>query len=94
MGLGYPARMAGSLLNTIGLSDLVASSQEAYEALAASLATEPQRLAAIRTRLAANRTTTPLFDSALFTRHLEAAYEAAWGRWFEGLMPADIDIPA
>ena len=94
MGLGYPARMAGSLLNAIGLSDLVASSQEAYEALAASLANEPQRLGAIRTRLAANRTSKPLFDSALFTRHLEAAYEAAWGRWFEGLVPADIDISA
>ena len=48
----------------------------------------------IRARLAANRLSTPLFDSVLFTRHLEAGYEAAWRRRRAGLPPDHIDVPS
>ena len=33
------------------------------------------RLAALKQKLEANRKTTPLFDTARFTRNMEAAYE-------------------
>ncbi|TAK10649.1 MAG: tetratricopeptide repeat protein [Rhizorhabdus sp.] len=92
MGTGYPARMAGSLLNAIGLPDLVTTSDEDYERLALDLATSPDRLDGIRARLAANRTTMPLFDSPLFTRHLEEAYRLAYRRWLGGGQPVPIDI--
>jgi predicted O-linked N-acetylglucosamine transferase (SPINDLY family) len=49
-------------------------------------------LAAIRARLAANRLTTPLFDTTLFTRHIEAAYTAMHARHQAGLAPDLIDI--
>lgn len=91
-GSGYAARMAASLVSAIGMPDLVASSDEAYERLALDLATDPERLAAIRTRLDGNRTTMPLFDSAAFTRHLERGYALAWQRWFEGQEPDVIDV--
>lgn len=92
MGLGYPARMAGSLLSTLGMRELIAASEEEYESMAFALATEPDRLAALREKLATQRNTTPLFDSALFTRHLEAAYDVAWQRWHDGQPTADIEI--
>ena len=41
-------RVAGSLLRSIGLPELVTSSFEQYEALAFSLATEPERLADLK----------------------------------------------
>ena len=47
---------------------------EAYEALALALAQDPQRLAAIRARLEANRLGAPLFDLARYRRHIEAAF--------------------
>lgn len=76
LGSSFPARVGGSLLHAVGLPELVTESAEAYEALAYDLATDPARLAAIRDRLAANRETAPLFDTPLFTRNIEHAFEA------------------
>jgi predicted O-linked N-acetylglucosamine transferase (SPINDLY family) len=76
LGSSFPARVGGSLLHAVGLPELVTESAEAYEVLAYDLATDPARLAAIRDRLAANRRTAPLFDTPLFTRNIEHAFEA------------------
>ena len=67
-GQTYTARMAGSLLNAIGLPELITTTLEAYEQMAIDLATHPEELAAIRHRLAENRLIIPLFDTKLFTR--------------------------
>ncbi|MGH8662582.1 MAG: tetratricopeptide repeat protein [Burkholderiales bacterium] len=74
-GAAFAARMAGSLLHAVGLPELVTQSLEEYEALAIALVREPERLRRIRDKLARNRLSYPLFDTARFTRHLEAAYE-------------------
>ena len=66
--------MAASVLNAIDLSELVATTPEAYEALAIDLATNPDRLAEIKKKLANNRLTTPLFDNKLYAKDIEAAY--------------------
>jgi predicted O-linked N-acetylglucosamine transferase (SPINDLY family) len=66
-------RIAGSQLRAIGLPELVTSDPSAYEALASELAQNPGELSRLRARLAANRTTYPLFDTARFTRDFEAA---------------------
>ena len=62
----------------IGLPELITETRRAYEALAIDLATRPDKLAAIKAKLAANRVTKPLFDSNLFTREIEAAYTAIY----------------
>ena len=93
VGAGFAARVGASLLNAIGMSELIATTDEEYANLALDLATSPQRLAAVRAKLAANRTTMPLFDSALFTRHVEAAFDLAYDRYVAGLPPADIVVP-
>lgn len=41
----------------------------------AALATDAPRLAALKAKIAANRKTTALFDTARFTRNMEAAFE-------------------
>ncbi|MBX3654365.1 MAG: tetratricopeptide repeat protein [Ramlibacter sp.] len=87
------SRVAASVLRALGLDELVAPSQDGYEALARSLATDPQRLAALRERLAVNRHTHPLFDTALFTRRMEQAYTWMWERRLRG-EPADhFEVP-
>lgn len=73
-GRSFAARVAASLLHAIGLPELIAETAADYEALALTLATDPARLADIRQRLAANRLTSPLFDTDRFTRDIEAIY--------------------
>ncbi|MES2473275.1 MAG: tetratricopeptide repeat protein, partial [Pseudomonadota bacterium] len=73
-GRSFPARVAASILTAAGLPELVASDLESYETLALKLATDRGALAAVKEKLARNRRTTALFDTARFTRNLEAAY--------------------
>ena len=93
LGRGYTARMAGSLLTSIGLPELATHSEEDYESLALALATNPERLAQIRRTLADNRLSTPLFDTALFTKHLENGFEQVYQRYYDGKPPDDIFVP-
>ena len=67
--------MAASLLTALELPELITDTAAAYEVLALALARDPARLADIRAKLAGNRLTAPLFDTDLFRRHIEAAYE-------------------
>jgi predicted O-linked N-acetylglucosamine transferase (SPINDLY family) len=93
-GETFSSRVTASLLNAIGLPELIAADEAGYRALALRLANERAFHAVTRARLAANRLSTPLFDSKLFVRHLESAYEAAWQRCLSGLPPEHIDLPA
>ena len=58
-----------------------------------NLQLHPEKLAAIKRKLAENRLTTPLFDTKLFTKHIEAAYTAMYERYQAGLPPDHIVIP-
>ena len=92
MGEAFASRVAASLLNAIDLPELITHTQEEYEALAVELATNPQRLAQIKQKLAQNRLTTPLFDTPLFTKHIEAAYTAMYERYHTDLQSDHIYI--
>jgi len=93
-GDAFASRMAASLLNAIGLPELVTHSLEDYEALALKLATDAPLLAEIRAKLARNRTTCPLFDTDRFRRHIESAYVTMWERYQRGEPPASFAVPA
>ena len=93
LGETFAGRVAASLLNAIGLPELIAATPEAYEQMAIDLATHPEKLAVIKRKLAENRLTTPLFDTKLFTKHIEAAYIAMYERHQAGLAPDHISIP-
>jgi predicted O-linked N-acetylglucosamine transferase (SPINDLY family) len=79
-GEAFASRVAASLLNAVRLPELITRTQFDYETLAVELANHPQRLALLEARLANHRLTAPLFDVALFTQHLEAAYQAIYDR--------------
>jgi predicted O-linked N-acetylglucosamine transferase (SPINDLY family) len=92
IGQTFPGRVAASLLTSIGLPELVTSSREAFEALAVELATNPDRLSALREKLGRQRLTAPLFDTELYTRRLEAAFAAMHARQQAGLPPDHIHV--
>ncbi len=93
IGETFAGRVAASLLNAIDLPELITSTPQAYEALAIELATDPEKLARIKRKLSDNRLTTPLFNTQLFTKHIEAAYTAMHERYQAGLPPDHIFIP-
>jgi protein O-GlcNAc transferase len=75
------------------ICELVAATPEAYEQMAIDLAMHPEKLTAIKNKLAVNRLTTPLFDTKLFTKYIEAAYSAMYERYQAELPPDHIVIP-
>jgi protein O-GlcNAc transferase len=92
LGETFAGRVAASLLNAIGLPELVTRSLEEYEAVALRLAREPKLLGTYRNRLARNRLTYPLFDTDRFRRHLEATYRRMWERWQNGEKPKGFEV--
>jgi len=88
----FPGRVAASLLNAIGLPELITTTLEAYEKMAIDLAAHPEKLTALKDKLAENRFTTPLFDTNVFTKHIEAAYTEMYRRYKAELTPDQIII--
>ena len=92
VGETFAGRVAASLLNAIGLPELITTTLEAYEQMAIDLATHPEKLAAIKHKLAENRLTMPLFDTKLFTKHIDTAYTAMYERYQMGMPPDHIVV--
>ena len=91
-GEAFASRIAASLLTALGVPELITSTQQQYEQLAIELASNPQRLAALRTRIQDNRLTSALFDTARFARNLEAAFTAIHARYQAGESPEHISL--
>ena len=92
MGESFSSRVAASLLMAMDLPELITQTRAEYEALAIDLATNSVKLRFIKDKLAANRLTTPLFDTLLFTRHIEDAYTEMFERYQADLLPDHIEI--
>jgi predicted O-linked N-acetylglucosamine transferase (SPINDLY family) len=93
LGETFVGRVATSLLYAIKLPELVRTTLQGYERLAIELAKQPVKLAGIKRRLAANRDTAPLFDTARFTGHIEAAFTEMVARHRAGAAPSDLVVP-
>ncbi len=87
LGTTFAGRVGASLLMAVGLPELITGNAKDFEEMAVGLAQNPQRLAALRRKLDANKRTMPLFDTDRFRRNLEAAYETMLTRWQDGLPP-------
>jgi protein O-GlcNAc transferase len=77
-GRTFAGRVAASLLNAVGMPQLVTDSLDQYEAVALRLAADPALLQGFRRTLEENRLHAPLFDTARFCGHIEAAYTTMW----------------
>ncbi len=80
----FPSRVAGSVLHAIGLEELVTTDLDRYFELALALASDADRLAQVKEKLAANRMTTALFGVEVYTRHLETLYDTMWRKYLNG----------
>ena len=92
MGHSFASRVAASLLNAVHLPELITTTQEQYESLAIELAMHPEKLKTIKDKLITNLPTAPLYDTPLFTKHLESAYLTMVDRYQRGLDPEHIYV--
>ena len=92
LGTAYAGRVAASLLRALDMPELVANTLADYEGLALKLARDRGKLAAIKQKLARNRSGGALFDTGRFTRYLEAAYVHMYERANRGEPPADFAV--
>ena len=92
IGISFASRVAASLLNAVNLPELITTTQAQYESLAIQLAIDPEKLKIIKDKLVDNLPTAPLYDTPLFTRHLESAYLTMYDRYQNGLDPDHIYV--
>ncbi|VFU09485.1 tetratricopeptide repeat protein [Methylocella tundrae] len=84
----FAGRVAGSLLHAVGLPELITASLDDYEALAGKLSCgDPRLLQGLRHKLLGARLASPLFDSARYARHFEAALTQMWENHRDGGAP-------
>ena len=80
LGNSFASRVGASILKSINLPELIAPNLQDYQKLAIELANNPKLLFNIKEKLMMNRLTTPLFNTTLFTTHIESAYFEAYER--------------
>ena len=92
LGQSFAGRVAASLLKAAQLPELITENLEQYEALAIELGSHPEQLKTLKDKLMTGRLTCPLFDTALFTKHLEQAYQQMYERYLADLVPANMEV--
>ncbi|MGC4025714.1 MAG: hypothetical protein QM744_11525 [Mesorhizobium sp.] len=75
-GETFASRVASSLLTTHGFPDLIAHNEGEYKKRVLELATDHDYRAQLKSALNQARLSSPLFDTARFTRELEGLYRA------------------
>ena len=70
-GKSFSSRVSSSLLESIGLEELICSSAQEYFDKAIDLGKDPRKLALLKQKLIKNKFSYPLFDSHLFTKNFE-----------------------
>jgi predicted O-linked N-acetylglucosamine transferase (SPINDLY family) len=92
LGTSFASRVAASLLNALALPELVTRDLDEYESLAIELATNSEKFARVKSKLARNRLTSPLFDTKGYTKHLELAFKIAHDRYQSNIAPNHIHL--
>ena len=80
-GQVFQSRAGFSILNAVGLPDLVAQTREEYHDKAVRLASDLPALSALRSRLREQMRCSSLVDGKGFTREIERLYQEVWRRW-------------
>ena len=82
-GNSFASRVASSLLTSVGLEELITKSKKEYEELAVKIAENKNFYREIKDKLNKNIIDMPLFNSKLFTKKLETAYQIIYKNYTE-----------
>jgi len=80
-GTSHVSRVGVSLLNNVGLPELVANTPADYVRIAVELAGDLPKLKQLRSTLRKQMQASPLMDGPAFARSVEDAYRQMWQTW-------------
>ncbi len=80
-GRASVGRLGASILQSVGLPEWVANSEDDYVRIAVAMAANPTKLASLRSGLRATMESGPLMDELGFARKVEAAYRSMFELW-------------
>jgi predicted O-linked N-acetylglucosamine transferase (SPINDLY family) len=80
----FCSRMGLSLLENVGLPELVARTPDDYVRIAAALAGNLSHLATLRASLRSRMAESPVCDARRAARELERTFRAMWDAWLQG----------
>jgi predicted O-linked N-acetylglucosamine transferase (SPINDLY family) len=92
IGESFASRVAASLINSVDIPELITETQEQYEEIAIELAKDPEKLELIKEKLKRNLPISPLYDTPLYAKQIESAYEEMYDRYQNGLGPDHIYV--
>ena len=88
LGDRHVARVSASLLTAVGHPEWIATTPDDYVRIAAGLAADPVRLAALRAGLRDELRASPLLDHPGQAAHFARALRHCWGEWCARRQPA------
>jgi predicted O-linked N-acetylglucosamine transferase (SPINDLY family) len=91
-GEAFASRMAASLLTSLKLPELITTSLDEYVETAVQLASNPEKAADLRARLAHGIRAGLLFDTPSVVKHIEKAFKVMHNRHLQGLPPQTFEI--
>jgi protein O-GlcNAc transferase len=92
-GRHFASRVSESLLNAMDLPELVGADPDEMVGIATRIGADAHYRATLRHKVAANRLSAPLFDTARFTRNFETAIEMMTRQHRSGAADAHLDVP-
>lgn len=84
LGKHFASRVSASLLSAVGLTELIAKTEEEYERFAVKLANSSDLVKSLKEKLAKNKLEKPLFNTEKFVVNLEKAYIEMWKNFLSG----------
>jgi predicted O-linked N-acetylglucosamine transferase (SPINDLY family) len=77
----HSARVGTSILSNIGLTDLIAETEEQYAIKAIKLATNMEKLENLRSEMRDRITSSPISDAKRFADEMESVFREIWRWW-------------
>jgi predicted O-linked N-acetylglucosamine transferase (SPINDLY family) len=85
LGKTFPGRVSASLLQALGMSELIALNQEDYEKKAIELGNNRKKVEQLKLKLKENKNTQPLFNINMYSRDLEKLFLKSYNNYISGL---------
>ena len=92
IGESFQSRVSSSLLKNLNIPELITSNINDYEDFAIYLANSPEKLKEIKDKLHHSIKSTNTFNTKIYTKNLEKAYQQIYDRYHRNLMPENIYI--
>jgi predicted O-linked N-acetylglucosamine transferase (SPINDLY family) len=91
-GKSFPNRVASSLLNSLGIRELITESLEHYKLAAIHFAKNPDLIIKIKNKLKLDKLNAPIFDTTLYAQNLNRAFEVVYSNFVANQAPKNFEI--